>query len=439
MPIQQIDNTRVTSSPKPTGSYTHYDPKAPKPGVIQDTGTITEDNSNPVRKAIQNYTASYLNSDFANSPFMDVMRWLPGFSYIERVVTGQPVGENESLSMVMPLKIRTNYTGFTPRKDFSINLGVPEKYGLTLNSDNIINQPVVKKIKNLIPVESSSKVGLEFDPKYFQNGKFDLNQAIKDINLGKKEAINFLSSDVKIISDAHNKELAERLGLKYFRPYNGAPARAAYPMSRGSILTQADPKAVWVGSDRNGFWVTPSIIDGNALGKALVVPGEPGKDLMTISLQGNPQNSAFHETLHRGNYGTIPAVNINTAEKAMAAHHTNIFYNWKTKKLLNENYNFSDYLGDPQEAAVNALEIGKIMGLTPGQAYPGKTKALQIFSNAINSNHYKLDFLKDYRWNTKPKRVWDALTGQYYILPATGVVGTALLNTNKDDIPRQSK
>lgn len=74
MPIQQIDNTRVTSSPKPTGSYIHYDPKAPKPGVIQDTGTITEDNSNPVRKAIQNYTASYLNSNFANSPFMDVMR-----------------------------------------------------------------------------------------------------------------------------------------------------------------------------------------------------------------------------------------------------------------------------------------------------------------------------------------------------------------------------
>lgn len=117
MPIQQIDNTRVTSPLKPTGSYTHYDPKAPKPGVIQNTGTITEDNSNPVRKAIQNYTASYLNSDFANSPFMDVMRWLPGLSYIERVATGQPVEENESLSMVMPIKIpqvsaipgKTNY------------------------------------------------------------------------------------------------------------------------------------------------------------------------------------------------------------------------------------------------------------------------------------------------------------------------------------------
>lgn len=48
---------------------------------------------------------------------------------------------------------------------------------------------------------------------------------------------------------------------------------------------------------------------------------------MTISLQGNPQNTAFHETLHRGSYGTVPAININTAEKAMSAHHNNIFYN----------------------------------------------------------------------------------------------------------------
>lgn len=388
MPIQQIDNTRVTSSPKPTGSYIHYDPKAPKPGVIQDTGTITEDNSNPVRKAIQNYTANYLNSNFANSPFMDVMRWLPGFSYIERVVTGQPVEENESLSMMMPA------------------------------------------VNN----------GLGFNPKYFQNGKFDLNLALQDINKGKAEAIDFLKSDVKSVSDLHNKALAERLGLTYFRPYtNGAPARAAYPMSRGSILTQSNPKAIWIGTDQNGFWVTPNIIDGNTFGKALVVKGEPGKDLMIISLQGNPQNTAFHETLHRGSYGTVPAININTAEKAMSAHHNNIFYNWKTKKLLNKNYNFSDYLGDSQEAAVNALEIGKIMGLIPGQAYPGKTKALQIFSDAINSGHYKLDFLKDYRWNTKPKRVWDAITGQYYILPAIGIAGAAALNNADNNTQRQSE
>ncbi len=104
MPIQQTDNTRVAKTPVPTGSYTHYDPKALKPGAKPDTGTITEDTSSPIRRAIQNYTANYLNSNFANSPFMDVMRWLPGLSYMEKVVTGQPVGENESLSMVMPMK-----------------------------------------------------------------------------------------------------------------------------------------------------------------------------------------------------------------------------------------------------------------------------------------------------------------------------------------------
>lgn len=139
MPIQQIDNTRVTSYPKPTGSYTHYDPKAPKPGVIQDTGTITEDNSNPVRKAIQNYTASYLNSNFANSPFMDVMRWLPGLSYIERVVTGQPVEENESLSMVMPIK--------TPI--VSAKLPMAERLGLTKAERNSMSRNQREALEDL--------------------------------------------------------------------------------------------------------------------------------------------------------------------------------------------------------------------------------------------------------------------------------------------------
>jgi len=149
MPIQQTDNTRVAKTPVPTGSYTHYDPKAPKPGATLDTGTITEDTSNPIRRAIQNYTASYLNSNFANSPFMDVMRWLPGLSYMEKVVTGQPVGENESLSMISPIKV---------------------------------------------------------NPKYYnQNGKISLQLVLPDINKGRQEAIDFLRSDVKAATDTYNK------------------------------------------------------------------------------------------------------------------------------------------------------------------------------------------------------------------------------------------
>jgi len=208
-------------------------------------------------------------------------------------------------------------------------------------------------------------------------------------------------------------------------------------MSRQSVVTQSDPNAIWIGTDQNGYWVTPKIIDGNALGRVFLVQ-DAGKDLMTISLKGNPQNSAFHETLHRGSYGTVPNIPINTEEKARAAAHNSIFYIWKTNKILRDNYG-TGYLSNPAEAAVNALEIGKIMGLTPGQPYPGKTRALQMFSDAINSGHYKLNFLKDYKWETKPKRVWDALTGKYYILPAIGVVGAATLNNNEDDNTRKSK
>lgn len=129
MPTQQTDNTRVAKTPVPTESYTHYDPKAPKPGVTQDTGTIDIDFSTALQKAIQKYSAAYLNSNFANSPFMDVMRWLPGLSYVEKVVTGQPVGENESLSMVMPMKTTT-----------TSKLPMAERLGLTKAERNSMSR-----------------------------------------------------------------------------------------------------------------------------------------------------------------------------------------------------------------------------------------------------------------------------------------------------------
>lgn len=108
---------------------------------------------------------------------------------MEKVVTGQPVGENESLSMVSPIKV---------------------------------------------------------NPKYYnQNGKISLRLVLPDINKGRQEAIDFLRSDVKAATDRYNKALANQLGLSHFRPYTkGSPARASYPMSRQSVVTQSDPDAI---------------------------------------------------------------------------------------------------------------------------------------------------------------------------------------------------
>lgn len=146
MPINQTDNTRVAKTPVPTGSYTHYDPKAPKPGAVHDTGTIDVDYSNPIQKAMQTYTANYLNSNFANSPFMDVMRWLPGLSFAERVVTGQPVEDGEALSMVMPVKVPA-----------TSRLPMAERLGLTKAERNSMSRNQKEALDDLEYLLSTDK------------------------------------------------------------------------------------------------------------------------------------------------------------------------------------------------------------------------------------------------------------------------------------------
>lgn len=69
-----------------------------------DTRFITTDYANPIQRAVQKYSSAYLNSSFANSPFMDVIRWVPGLHVVEKMLTGQPVSEEEQMSMTIPIK-----------------------------------------------------------------------------------------------------------------------------------------------------------------------------------------------------------------------------------------------------------------------------------------------------------------------------------------------
>lgn len=71
MPDIQKDNTAVKQPLHPEDYPDLIGP--PKPRQT-DTGFITTDYSNPIQRAAQKYSAAYLNSNFANSAFMDVMR-----------------------------------------------------------------------------------------------------------------------------------------------------------------------------------------------------------------------------------------------------------------------------------------------------------------------------------------------------------------------------
>lgn len=90
--------------------------------------------------------------------------------------------------------------------------------------------------------------------------------------------------------------------------------------------------------------------------------------------------------------------------------------------------NIEKLLSEPAEAAVNALHIGKELNVPIGTKYPGKQEALKFFEKASTSEGLATSRLNDYNWREKPKRVWDAITGKYYMLPL--VIGS-IINKNE--------
>lgn len=71
MPQPQIDNTAVKRPLHPEDYPDLIGPPRPRQ---MDTGFYSTDYANPIQRAVQKYSSAYLNSSFANSPFMDVMR-----------------------------------------------------------------------------------------------------------------------------------------------------------------------------------------------------------------------------------------------------------------------------------------------------------------------------------------------------------------------------
>ena len=241
---------------------------------------------------------------------------------------------------------------------------------------------------------------------------WNMDKIHNDVDRGTKEAIEFLESDVKKETDLYNKELAKRLGYEHFTPYpNGA--------ERARVKVTPD-------------YETITYPNGEYAGRVGFNP-DPSKDILQYNKHYNLHPTAFHETLHRGHYGMVPQdrrmLGATGTEHVRRLHDSKDFYNFKTKKLLvpeNEapDLKMYNYFFEDGEAAANTMELGKRLGLKPGQEYPGRQaleKMLKEFSESGNEHAFMPKYL-----NMKhPKRVWNALTGRYFIYPTA--VGTALI------------
>lgn len=212
---------------------------------------------------------------------------------------------------------------------------------------------------------------------------------------GVTEARNFLKSDIKATSDAHNKELAERIGFNGFESYAEAQKRASVP-----IAPEFYPNIQWEGEPHAGLTVR--------------FANNPEKDRMLLSLSDNVNHGGFHETLHRGYYGEAgPGAQRSATEQ---------LYNFKKDKLLapitEDNAEWVNYLSQVNggEAATNAIDIGNRMGIAPGTPWPGRKKAMELFEKYASSSDTKTNAFNAFNWKQKPRRIWDAITGRYFAL-----------------------
>ena len=275
--------------------------------------------------------------------------------------------------------------------------------------DDLKNGRVFKKEPNTLASNKYPAKNLEVNLN--PDRSWNMDKVHSDVDKGTKEAIDFLESDVKKETDLYNKRLAQRLGYEHFTPYpNGA--------ERAKVKVTPD-------------YETITYPNGEHAGRVYLDPN-PSNDMLQYNKHYNLHPTAYHETLHRGHYGMVPQdrrmLGATGTEHVRRLHDSKDFYNFKTKKLLvpeNEapDLEMYNYLFENGEAAANTMELGKRLGLQPGQEYPGRQaleQMLKEFSESGNEHSHMPKYL-----NMKhPKRVWNALTGKYFVYP---LIGTTLI------------
>lgn len=239
--------------------------------------------------------------------------------------------------------------------------------------------------------------------------------------MGKKEARDVLNHPVIRETNLHNRKLAKRISKVDIFGEGVTDARRDLvnrPMNESELVVNA-PDKPW---------------------GARLVKREGQKDIVQLNT-GIPQTfneaqgSLFHEVLHHGYYGEAP--------KGFSDR-MNRFYKWKTSKLYmpeedalakaakDSEFSLEHYkylTQDVGEGLTNALHLGRELGLEIGQKYPGANSVLNMLMNYKgNLSHV----IKSFDLSTTPhvKRVWDAMTGRYVLIPITGAT---ILNSRTNE------
>ena len=230
---------------------------------------------------------------------------------------------------------------------------------------------------------------------------------------GYNNAIKILSNPTVIETANNNAELSKRIGIgsiqyetapKKFTPFNNSSEAGLYRM------TEMFPTSKVVRADLGGNGITGRFRrtkDGD------VIELDNSVDDLREALQ-----TMIHENLHKGRYGEFP-IQMKKAEKLIDVNRADKAYPGATEYLLT-----------PGEAATNANDIRTALGLEFGHKYPGWKVTKEIVDIFSNSRHPKAFVMKSFKQDTPRdyKRIWDAITGKWFIYPTALGIGMDLMN-----------
>ena len=280
------------------------------------------------------------------------------------------------------------------------------KDGINVGLDILGAIPAIKALSNGYktasqflqrPYNQKSLTGFS-ENKYYnpETNEWNTDLINLDLKSGKQQAIDFLTSDVRNKTFARNNRIFKSK-TGYDLPRNDSKINNPISIKFDSTLKRD------VGGDYNF-----------------------SKDLVRINSRNTSgyDRTLFHELLHRNGYGEgrnpVKFQEFNKDSRDAADK----FYENLTKKVIgNSEYTF--YLWDDGEMAVNSLELGIKNGIKPGTKYPGDVKAKEIFEN-LEKDPSKGFVMKAMKWKENPKYVWRAITGTLF-----GINTPILLNNDR--------
>ena len=141
------------------------------------------------------------------------------------------------------------------------------------------------------------------------------------------------------------------------------------------------------------------------------------------------KGSIEHELLHHARFGEsnieqLKAEKLFKARKELLAPEST-----SVKSSIGVGQDPEPYLLLRGEAATNMRDLALDLGFSPGLKYPGKTEGMKILNEVLgNYKGGKSFVINDLRLKTPRdyKRVWDALTGRYFLIP-TSVAGASTI------------